>query len=120
MTVPGAALEMLPLMRPEQPDRGRRQIVEEIERRQAAGRGRRGDDNVLNAAAQLWWLDEWARPDGIYGLRDLTPNEVRRYDWLIDHVPIEGFKGADDREALRGLPDAQIVCETLASTRCSC
>ena len=114
MTVPGAAQEMVPLMRPDEADRGRRVIVEEIERRRQHGRGRRGADNVLNAEAQLWWLDEWARPDGLYGVRDLNTQEIERYETLMDCVPPEGFTGTTDRESLRGLPDAQIVCETLA------
>ena len=114
MTVPGAALEMTPLMRVEEPDRGRAEIVNEIERRERLGRGRRGADNVLNAQAQLWWLDEWARPDGLYGLRELNEHEEERYEWFMAHVPLEGFTGAADRESIRGLPDAQIVCETLA------
>ena len=114
MTVPSAALEMVPLMRPDETDRGRSEIVKEIERRRQRGRGRRGADNVLNVEAQLWWLDEWARPDGLYGVRELNGHEVERYETLMEHVPVEGFKGATDRESLRGLADAQIVCETLA------
>ena len=114
MTVPAATLEMTPMMRPEANDLGRGEIIREITRRQHQGRGRRGADNVLNAEAQLWWIDEWSRPDGLYGLRTLTSRELDRYDELIEHIPLDGFIGAPDRESLRALVDAQIVCETLA------
>ena len=64
---------------------------------------------------QLWWLDEWARPDGLYGLRELTAPELLRYRKFMDHIPSAGLTGAgDDRDVLRALPAAQIVCETLA------
>ena len=114
MTVTSAALEMVPLMTPDEPDKGRARIVAEIETRQQRARGRSGPDNVLNAQAQLWWLDEWARPDGLYGVRQLQPHERDRYDKLIEHIPLNGFTGAGDRSELRGHVDAQIVCETLA------
>lgn len=115
MTVPSAAREMAPLMRPDAPDRGRAAIVEEIQDRRRRGQGRTGIDNILNAEVQLWWLDEWARPDGLYGVRELTDAEQDRYEKFMQHVPVAGFTGAtDDRDALRALPDAQIVCETLA------
>ena len=42
MTVPAAAQEMAPLMRPDDPNRGRKVVVEEIERRRHHGRGRTG------------------------------------------------------------------------------
>ena len=114
MTVSSAAGEMVPLMAPDEPDKGRAQIVAEIEKRQQRARGRSGPDNVLNVQAQLWWLDEWARADGLYGVRELQPNERDRYDKFIEHIPLNGFTGASDRSEIRGHVDAQIVCETLA------
>ena len=115
MTVPAAAREMVPLMRPTAPDRGRAAIAEEVAERTRQGRGRTGVDNILNAEVQLWWLDEWARPDGLYGVRELTEHEQDRYEQFMRHIPGAGFIGAgNDREVLGALPDAQIVCETLA------
>ena len=115
MKVPAAAREMVPLMQPEAPDRGRGAIARTVNERKRQGKGRTGVDNVLNAVVQLWWLDEWARPDGLYGIRELTDHEQHRYEQFMGHIPGAGFTGAgNDRDVLRALPDAQIVCETLA------
>ena len=114
MTVPSAAEEMAPLIDTSDWAASRTLIGAEIERRRTRSSARRGRDNVLNAEVQMWWLDEWSRPDGLYGVRELNDSELERYERLIEHVPIEGFAGATDRESVITLPDAQIVCETIA------
>ena len=114
MTVPSAAEEMAPLVDTSDWAASRALIGAEIERRRTRSSARRGRDNVLNAEVQLWWLDEWSRADGLYGVRELNDTELERYERLIEHVPIEGFAGATDRESVTTLPDAQIVCETVA------
>ena len=115
MTVPAAAREMVPLMRPGAPDEGRAAIADEVEERKRQGKVRTGVDNVLNTDVQLWWLDEWVRPDGLYRVRELTKREQHRYEQFMQHIPGAGFTGAgEDRDVLRALPDARIVCETLA------
>ena len=114
MTVPSAAEEIAPLIDTGDWAASRALIGAEIERRRTRSSARRGRDNVLNAEVQLWWLDEWTRTDGLYGVRELNDSEVERYERLIEHVPIEGFAGATDRESVITLPDAQIVCETIA------
>ena len=114
MTVPSAAEEMAPLIDTSDWAASRTLIGAEIERRRTRSSARRGRDSVLNAEVQMWWLDEWSRPDGLYGVRELNDSELERYERLIEHVPIEGFAGATDRESVITLPDAQIVCETIA------
>lgn len=114
MTVPSAAEEMAPLVDTSDWTGSRALIGAEVERRRRRSDARRGRDNVLNAEVQLWWLDEWTRTDGLYGVRELNERELTRYERLIEHVPIEGFAGTTDRESVSTLPDAQIVCETIA------
>ena len=114
MTVPAAAREMAPLVDTSDWDASRTLITGEIRRRLKRGRPRHGADDVLNAEVQLWWLDEWTRPDGLYGVRELDEAELQRFDELMRHVPLDGFTGATDRESLSALPDAHIVCETIA------
>ena len=65
MTVPAAATEMVPLLQPERSDLGRDIIAGELKRRHDAAKSDWRRDQVLNASAQLWWVDEWLRPDGL-------------------------------------------------------
>ena len=106
MTVPAAAREMVPLMRPGAPDKGRAAIADEVEERKRQGKGRTGVDNVLNAEVQLWWLDEWTRPDGLYGVRELTEHRSPCFGWQgqEDQPPYEPGRSRSTNVTCSGVP----------------
>ena len=114
MTVPSAAEQSAPLVDTNHYDESREIIVREIERRRTQAIRRHGRDTTLDTELQLWWLEEWTRPDGLYGVRHLKETEMERYETLIEEIPLEAFTGASDRESVATAGDTQIVCETLA------
>ena len=89
-------------------------LEKELRRRRDGGRKPSGPGGTLEIATDLWRAKEWARPDGLYGIRTLTTDEEARKRALLEEAPLAIFTGAVTREDVMEDPDAHIICETLA------
>ena len=89
-------------------------LEKELRRRREGGRRASGPGGTLEIATDLWRAREWARPDGLYGVRTLTTDEEKRKRALLEEAPLAIFTGAVTREDVMEDPDAHIICETLA------
>ena len=71
-----------------------------------------GSMAAMDAAQEVWWLDEWAAPEGIVGLRRLDERAMRARDALLAKMVPEHF-GCADADEVAELADARIVAETV-------
>ena len=71
-----------------------------------------GSMAAMDAAQEVWWLDEWAAPEGIVGLRRLDERAMRARDALLARMVPEHF-GCADADEVAELADARIVAETV-------
>ena len=68
-------------------------------------------------AANVWWAEEWLRPDSVYELRVLTPDERTHANVLLDHMIHRRVFPGLEPETVEQYPDAVIICETAAVGR---
>ena len=66
----------------------------------------------LDAAQEVWWLDEWRAESGIVGLRRLDAGQRRQRNALLRRMIPEHFECASTEE-VEELADARIVAETV-------
>lgn len=64
---------------------------------------------------QIWWAEEMHRPEGIYKVRLLSPEEEARYDELMDTFASSGARRVLTEEQIREDPDAIILCQAAAT-----
>ena len=72
----------------------------------------RGSMTAIDAAQEVWWIDEWQSATGIVGLRRLGAEQRRERDALLRRMVPEHFACADTDE-VEQLADARIVAETV-------
>ena len=114
MVSPAVASELAPRVDLENLERSITRLNEDLKVRREEKRPAKGPGGTLEIAADLWRAREWRRPDGLYGVRRLTPQEQNRKVALLDEAPRAIFTEAVTREDVLEDPDAHIVCEALA------
>ena len=114
MVSPTVARELAPRVDVVDLERSIAGLGKELRIRQKLGRTSRGPGGTLEVAADLWRAKEWARPDGLYGIRRLNADEQARKNALLDEAPIAIFTEAVTREDVVEDADAHIICEALA------
>lgn len=68
--------------------------------------------------ANIWWAEEWLRPDSPYRLRTLSDPEREKTNTLLESLlEAEIFPGYNDLEEIYQLGDAVITCEAIALGR---
>lgn len=71
-----------------------------------------GSMAAIDAAQEVWWIDEWQSEAGIVGLRRLDAEQRRERDALLRRMVPEHF-GCADTDEVEQLADARIVAETV-------
>ena len=71
-----------------------------------------GSMAAMDAAQEVWWIDEWQSATGIVGLRRLDAGQKHERDALLRRMVPEHFACADTDE-VEQLADARIVAETV-------
>ena len=66
----------------------------------------------LDAAQEVWWIDEWEAESGIVGLRRLDAEQKRQRDALLRRM-IPGHFECATTDEVEELADARIVAETV-------
>lgn len=65
----------------------------------------------------IWWAEEWLRPDSPYEVRTLNEEERNKANDLLRHLALSGVFRNRTEETIGNEPDAVIICEAAALGR---